>query len=142
MTDYYKLLGVTPTTTQVEIKKAYRKLAKKYHPDANPGDTEAEQMFKLISEAYTVLSDETKKANYDRQQSGTGPDNEKNPNSRSMYHQTPDMSMEDLFKNSGAFENYFGFNPRSKSNTLNKNENIKPVKTEDAFKQIFGNLRF
>ncbi len=64
--DYYEILGVSRTATQVEIKKAYRKLAMKYHPDRNPGDKEAEEKFKQINEAYQVLSDEEKRAIYDR----------------------------------------------------------------------------
>ena len=64
--DYYEILGVERTATKVEIKKAYRKLAMKYHPDKNPGDKEAEEMFKKINEAYQVLSDDEKRAVYDR----------------------------------------------------------------------------
>lgn len=64
--DYYELLGVKKTATEDEIKKAYRSLAKKYHPDKNKGNKEAENKFKEISEAYAVLSDKEKRAQYDR----------------------------------------------------------------------------
>ena len=64
--DYYEILQVSRTASFEEIKKAYRKLALKYHPDRNPGNKEAEEKFKLINEAYQVLSDEEKRALYDR----------------------------------------------------------------------------
>jgi molecular chaperone DnaJ len=64
--DYYELLGVSRTSTEDEMKKAYRKLAMKYHPDRNPNNKEAESKFKEISEAYDVLRDDQKRAAYDR----------------------------------------------------------------------------
>jgi molecular chaperone DnaJ len=65
-TDYYQLLGVSRDASEADLKKAYRKLAVKYHPDKNPGDTAAEAKFKEISEAYDVLKDADKRAAYDR----------------------------------------------------------------------------
>ncbi|MCI8991276.1 MAG: molecular chaperone DnaJ [Eubacterium sp.] len=64
--DYYEVLGVDRNADASAIKKAYRSLAKKYHPDANPGDTEAEKKFKEASEAYAVLSDDEKRRQYDQ----------------------------------------------------------------------------
>jgi molecular chaperone DnaJ len=64
--DYYEVLGVERSASDPEIKKAYRKLAVTYHPDKNPGDTEAETLFKEAAEAYAVLSDPEKRARYDR----------------------------------------------------------------------------
>ena len=64
--DYYQILGVEKKASQAEVKKAYRKLALEYHPDRNPGDSQAEDKFKEINEAYQVLGDEDKRAKYDQ----------------------------------------------------------------------------
>lgn len=64
--DYYEVLGVGRDADAKAIKRAYRKLAKKYHPDMNPGDKQAEQKFKEITEAYNILSDDEKKKLYDQ----------------------------------------------------------------------------
>jgi molecular chaperone DnaJ len=66
MKDYYAILGVSKSATQDDLKKVYRKLARKYHPDLNPSDKSSEQKFKEINEAYSVLSDEKKRTEYDQ----------------------------------------------------------------------------
>ena len=72
MKDYYKILGVSESDNKATIKKAYRRLAQKYHPDKNPGDQEAENKFKEISEAYSTLYDDKKRAEYNFAKSGGG----------------------------------------------------------------------
>ncbi len=64
--DYYEVLGINKGSSEADIKKAFRKLARKYHPDVNPGDKTAEQRFKELNEAYEVLSDKDKRQQYDQ----------------------------------------------------------------------------
>ena len=72
--DYYDVLGVAPDASEKDIKRAYRRLARQYHPDANPGDPQAEERFKAISAAYDVLGDPAERAQYDqvRRAAGSG----------------------------------------------------------------------
>lgn len=64
--DYYEVLGVSKSASSADMRKAYHKLAMQYHPDRNPGDKQAEEKFKEAAEAYEVLSDDDKRARYDR----------------------------------------------------------------------------
>ena len=75
MEDLYRILEVPRDATQADIKKAYRQLVRKYHPDTHPGDREAEEKFKKINAAYSVLGDEEKRARYDQfgTADGSGP---------------------------------------------------------------------
>src|SRR6267154_879313 len=74
-TDFYEVLGVARTAYEKDITRAYRKLAKQYHPDANPGNKDAEEKFKAVAAAYDVLGDAAKRKEYDevRQMAGSGP---------------------------------------------------------------------
>jgi len=103
--DYYKILGVTRSANEEEIKKAYRKVAMQYHPDRNPGDKESEEKFKLASEAYEVLRDPQKRQIYDHYGieglKGTG--------------FTGFKGFEDIFASFGdIFEDFFGFGTNSR----------------------------
>src|SRR5678815_5998417 len=108
--DYYEVLGVSRTASGEEIKRAYRKLAVKFHPDKNPGDQTAEERFKELGEAYDVLIDDQKRAAYDRfghsafAQGSAGP--------RGGFHDPFDIFREVFGASGGSaggiFEQFFG----------------------------------
>lgn len=108
--DYYSVLGVSRTASAEEIKKAYRKLAMKYHPDKNPGDKAAEDRFKEVTEAYDVLGDPQKKQNYDQFGFAMG-----GPQGQGF----------------GGFENYQGFDPRNAQSS---------EQFQDFFSDFFGDV--
>ena len=106
--DFYELLGVGRTASADDIKKAFRKLARKYHPDLNPGDKSAEERFKNVQEAYDVLSDPKKRQMYDQYgfysesgfAGGAGPGNRRGTPNPNMDFSGFDFS--DLFSGSGG----------------------------------------
>ncbi len=132
--DYYELLGLKRSADSQEIKKAYRKLAKKYHPDTNSGNTKAEQMFKEITEAYNILSDDKKRKLYDRYgqaafdgSMGNNPEdfekyagsafwkNTQDNGQRTEYHYNDDIN--DIFGN--VFGSFFNNKTRESRNSGN-----------------------
>jgi len=98
--DYYKALGVSKGASAEEIKKSYRKLARKYHPDANKGDAASEERFKEISEAYNVLSDAKRRAEYDDARSLFGAGRARSPGGAAGQYGTFDLG--DIFGSTGS----------------------------------------
>ena len=123
--DYYEVLGVSKEATKEEIKKAYRKQALKYHPDKNPGDKKSEENFKEAAEAYEVLSNDEKKARYDRYgHAGMG--------SNGGGFSGQGMTMDDIFSSFGdifgdAFGGFGGFggSRRGSGRRTNKGSNLR-----------------
>lgn len=141
--DYYDILEVSRNASAEEIKKAYRKMALKYHPDKNPNDTEAESKFKEAAEAYEVLSNQDKRQRYDRY----GHDGVKNGFGGGGFH----MSMDDIFSQfgdifgdafGGAFGDAFGFGTRSNGRgrrRVNKGSNLR-VKVKMTLEEILNGV--
>jgi DnaJ-class molecular chaperone len=153
MKDYYQALGVAETASEEEIKKAYREIAKKYHPDRNPGNKTAEEKFKEASEAYDTLGDKEKRAKYDRlRKIGVGgfgggvPGGEAgidyeefmrryggaNQAGRGQRTRPGDFSFEDLFGN------LFGGKGRERA-TQTRAQPAEPQPTDDPFFKRLGN---
>lgn len=144
--DYYKVLGVDKNATAEDIKKAYRKLAMKYHPDKNPGNKQAEEKFKEINEANEVLSDAEKRARYDQlsssynswQQAGGNPnsfswdDLFNNPQYASRGTNVNTSDFGDMFGGEmGGFSDFFnaffgGARPRSQRRTATAQRTVQP----------------
>jgi len=123
MKDYYEILGVSKSASAEEIKKAYRKLALKYHPDKNNGDKNAEAKFKEISEAYAVLSDKDKRLQYDTYGSNG-------------FHQR--YSQEDIFRgfDLNSILRQFGFGASS----FGTGASFKSSPGANPFESLFGNV--
>ncbi|MDR0714712.1 MAG: molecular chaperone DnaJ [Bacteroidales bacterium] len=133
--DYYEVLDVPKSATKEDIKKAYRQKAIQYHPDKNPGNKEAEENFKEAAEAYEVLSDENKRARYDRfGHAGIG--------GQSGFS-GGGMSMEDIFSNFGdifsdmgfGFGNFSSFGSGRQGRRVNKGSNLR-VKVKLTLEEI------
>ena len=144
--DYYKVLNVRADETTETIKASYRKLAKQYHPDANPDDEDAARCFKEVAEAYSVLGDHDKRTKYDEERknaagkqvaAGKGKGAE-----RSASPGQPGSSFDN--KNiSAGFERFFGFDPQTgkmNDEKLNPKEKSKaePIDVSGLFKRYMG----
>lgn len=119
--DYYQVIGIDKSASQEEIKKAYRKLARKHHPDVNPGDPTAEERFKDINEANEVLSDPEKRRKYDQfgsqwqqyERAGGQPDDfnwgqwQAQPNAQYGYQSVNPEDLEEMFGSQGGFSDFF-----------------------------------
>ena len=130
--DYYNILEVNKNATDEEIKKSYRKLSKKYHPDLNPNNVEAENKFKEIAEAYSILSDKDKKSNYDNYGDPSGRQN-----------QFDGMNMEDVFSNFFSGGNPFGGGGRR--NTVIKGSDIRiniNISLEEVFSGVHKKIKY
>ena len=130
--DYYEALEVSRNSSGAEIKKAYRRLAMKYHPDRNQGDSEAEERFKIINEAYQVLSDENKRAIYDRYgKAGL----EGHGRGGGFSHQNMDDIM-DIFNSMFGGDSGFGGHRRRENQKYNLDFEVElPLKFNEA---VFG----
>lgn len=114
----YEVLNVKPTASKDEIRKAYRTLARKYHPDANPNNKAAEEKFKQINDAYTILSDDVKKADYDRgqrqqqSQSQTTGRTQATAKARPKRTSNPNVKVDfakEFMNSKNTFNDFFGF---------------------------------
>lgn len=139
--DYYKVLGVSRNADEKEIKSAYRKLARKYHPDVNPGDPTAEERFKEISEAYEVLSDPRKRAQYDNlgpqwraASASTGGYSGTDPFGAEPFGQQGPFSAPDLQE---LFETLFGGRQQGRTRRARRGEDVEfgiDVSLEDVMR--------
>lgn len=142
--DYYEILEVPKTATTEEIKKAYRKVALKFHPDRNQGDKASEEKFKEAAEAYEVLSDAKKKAHYDKYG---------HANENQGYGPTHAGNMEDIFRNFGdifgggggggfdPFETFFGGGGRSQQRSRGKRGANLRVKVKLSLQEVANGAR-
>lgn len=144
MDDYYKILQVERTASIEEIKKSYRKLVKKFHPDQNPNNKDAEKIFAKLSEAYDILNNSEKKSVYDKKLFGNTEsfENEKVKKNTNTKRQTKKSNV-DFNSTENIFESFFGFRPNDSDKTVHfDDEKVKPMKTKDAYEHIFGKKHF
>ncbi|MDR2889650.1 MAG: J domain-containing protein [Lachnospiraceae bacterium] len=136
MMNLYKILGVASNASNDQIKRAYRRLAKKFHPDLNPGNVEAEKRFKEIVDAYEILGQPEKRKDYDDQLRYSGDQPRKAPvNNRSTKNPGVQPAWEDLMRRTGGgAANGSGNN----TNGNNSNDQPNPADVSAMFKSFMG----
>jgi len=132
--NYYTVLGVNKNAEADEIRAAYRKLAKKYHPDLNPGNSAAEAKMREISEAWETLGDSEKRKKYDDELSGRNAKTNKTGKSTAPVSSRP-MTQEDFMNMSKSFDNMFS--TESIKNSINQNRN-RQKSDNTIFEQFMG----
>lgn len=138
--NYYQMLGVAKNAAEEEIKAAFRKLAKKYHPDAHPGDEECEQKFREINEAYRILGDAEQRKKYDEelQQAKSAKKTGQEKQSVPRQRNNQEVDFENIHQ---SFASFFGFDPREKKITNEEKLNPRaanPLDTTDLFERFMG----
>lgn len=140
MRNYYKILEAAPGDNADQLKQKYRKLAKKYHPDLNPGDKAAENRFKEINEAWETLGDPEKRKNYDAQLTGESEKRQAQPGTRPTATRstrtapTGQAGYEQIMRQFGSF---FSEENIAKP-TQRKNQEKNPIDTSEMFKRFMG----
>ncbi|MEJ8553246.1 DnaJ domain-containing protein [Tepidibacter sp. Z1-5] len=139
MKNLYQILEIDKNASQSEIKKAYRKLAKKYHPDRNPNDKNACDIFREVAQAYEILSDEKKRKEYDDKLSNSKKTNKTNKtNNDFSKNKKENMKRPDGMNVDFEFERFFGFNPKTKETKENfANKSKDPFDTTNIFNSFF-----
>ena len=125
--NYYEILGVSINADENEIKSKYRKLAMKYHPDRNPDDKKAEEMFKKVSEAYEVLGDKEKRKEYDKKILKTGEEKQNSEKKKAGAGGDARKGAETFYRN-------FSANPQDIKNMFEKAFNVDEMKNPDKEK--------
>jgi len=136
--NYYTVLGVNQTDSEDSIKKAYRKLAKKYHPDSNPGDKAAETKMQEIAEAWETLGNEKKRAQYDGELSGSAKQKAFTAGPVKTPSSGRPMTQEDFFNMTRNFND--SLSPEAIKNSVNRKKasGKGPIDTTDFFEKVMG----